>query len=43
MELILAEKIEELSKNELTELLTQLRMQDSEAFDSLQELVEDIL
>lgn len=43
MEHILAEKIEELSKDELIEVLTRLLMQDSEAFDSLQEAIEAIL
>jgi hypothetical protein len=43
MELMLAKKIEELSKTELTEVLRKLLMQDREAFNALKELVEDIV
>lgn len=43
MELMLAKKIEELSKTELTEVLRKLLMQDREAFNVLKEIVEDIV
>jgi hypothetical protein len=42
MEIILAKKLEELSVNELINLLTKLRMQDRDAFATLKELVEDL-
>jgi hypothetical protein len=43
MELMLAKKIEELSKSELTDVLRKLLMHDRDAFNALKELVEDIV
>ena len=42
MEIILAKKLEELSMNELMDVLQKLLMQDREAFNTLKELVDDI-
>jgi hypothetical protein len=42
MEIILAKKLEELSVNELENLLTKLRMEDRDAFQTLKELIEDL-
>jgi hypothetical protein len=42
MEIILAKKLEELSMNELMDVLRKLLMQDREAFNTLKELVDDI-
>jgi len=42
MEIILAKKLEELSMNELIDVLRKLLMQDREAFNTLKELVDDI-
>ena len=42
MEIILAKKLEELSMNELMDVLRKLLMQDKEAFNTLKELVDDI-
>jgi hypothetical protein len=42
MELILAKKIEELEFNELLEVLRKFQTEDRDAFQLLQELVEDI-
>lgn len=43
MEIILAKKLEELSMNELMDVLRKLLMQDREAFNTLKELVDDII
>jgi hypothetical protein len=42
MELILAKKIEDLDFDELLEVLRKFEMEDRDAFNLLQELVEDI-
>ena len=42
MELILAKKIEDLDFDELLEVLRKFEMEDSDAFNLLQELVEDV-
>lgn len=41
MEIKLATQLEELEVHELIRILTQLRMQDRDAFEILRELVED--
>ena len=41
MELILAKKIEDLDFDELLEVLRKFEMEDRDAFNLLQELVED--
>lgn len=43
MELMLAKKIENLSNQELIEILRKLLMQDRDAFNSLKEIVEDTI
>lgn len=42
MEVMLAKKIEELEFDELMDVLRKFQMEDREAFELLQELVEDI-
>jgi hypothetical protein len=42
MELILAKKIEDLDFDELLEVLRKFEMEDRDAFNLLQELVEDV-
>lgn len=42
MEIILAKKLEELSLNELIDLLTKLKREDRDAYAVLKELVDDI-
>ena len=42
MDMILAEKIEELELDELMDVLKKLQTEDRDAFELLQELVEDI-
>lgn len=43
MEIMLANKLSELDKSELIKVLTQLMMRDREAFNTLKEVVEDVL
>lgn len=43
MELELAKKLEEMEFDELLEILTQLMMNNKEAFDDLKEVVDDQL
>jgi hypothetical protein len=43
MELVLATKLSDFSKTELTEVLRKLLTQDREAFMLLKELVEEVL
>jgi hypothetical protein len=42
MDMILAKKIEELELDELMDVLRKLQTEDRDAFELLQELVEDI-
>jgi hypothetical protein len=42
MEIILAQKISELEKSELINLLMKLQMNEPEAFKALQEAVDDL-
>ena len=42
MEVMLAKKIEELELDELMDVLRKLQTEDRDAFELLQELVEDI-
>lgn len=42
MDMILAKKIEELELDELMDVLKKLQTEDRDAFELLQELVEDI-
>jgi hypothetical protein len=42
MEIILAQKISELDKSELINLLMKLQMNEPEAFKALQEAVDDL-
>jgi hypothetical protein len=42
MDMILAKKIEELELDELVDVLRKLQTEDRDAFELLQELVEDI-
>lgn len=43
MEIILAEKILELSKIELIDLLMKLQMENPDAFKALQETIDDLI
>ena len=42
MEIVLAKQILELEENELEDILTKLKMEEREAYEKLQELVEDL-
>jgi hypothetical protein len=42
MEIMLAKQILELESNELEGILMKLKMEDREAYEKLQELVEDL-
>ena len=42
MEIFLAKKILELDERELEDILMKLKMEDREAYEKLQELVEDL-
>lgn len=42
MEIILAQKLEELSVIELEDLLRKFHMEDRDAFEALKELIDDL-